>query len=449
MKQFYSNFSWKMLANYYQNLKELIAFKTVASDVNCTKEIYDASVWLNNFLQENWFDSKIVKWYGNPIVFASFEIDKNLPTCLFYSHYDVQAAEKSDGRKHDPFSLYIWKDNIIGRWVSDNKWILMISLMSIFDLIKEWKLWCNLKIIIEGDETLWSHKLNNFLQDNKEKIKSDFFLVSDSNIISDNPCLDMWYRWNINMKLTLVTAKTDLHSGNFGGLVPNAIHELSLLLSRLYDINNHVTIPYFYYDVEPLEISTYLKNKRLKFDSDKLIKDTWIKTVFKEKDTDVYSQIWLKPSVQITGIHGGYSWEAFKNSIPNTASVNMNFRTVKNQSINKIINSFEQWLRFNVADYVDCKLDVLDYCEPCKIEMNNAFIKKAENLLRRIFEKEVIYKYAWSSSSIITSLNENLGISQVLVPLSNEDSNSHWVNENLNIDMIEKSFTFFYNFFSK
>ncbi len=438
-----------MLANYYQNLKDLIWFKTISWDAEYTKDIYEASEWLCNLLVDNSITANIMNWYGNPIVFWNYFVDKDLPTCLFYAHYDVKYAQKSDWWKHEPFSLYIGKDNIIGRWVSDNKWLLLIWLMSIFDLIKEKKLWYNLKIVLEWDETIWSPKLANFFRDYQENLKSDFCLISDTNIIADNPCLDIWYRWNINMELKLMTAKTDLHSWTFGGLVPNAIHELALLLSRLYDINNKVTIPYFYYDVEPVSIPIYLKNKRLKFDSQKLMQDTGVKILLKDKDLDVYTQIGLRPTVQITGINWWYVWSWFKDSIPNTSSVKINFRIVRNQNINKIINSFEQWLRFNVSSYVEHKLEVLDYCEPCKVGVDNPFVRKAEKLLRAIFEKEVIYKYSWWSLPILNSFKDILGADQVLVPLSNEDCNAHGVNENLTIEMVEKWFTFFSNFLSK
>lgn len=438
-----------MLATYYQILNEFIWFKTISWDPSCSEKMQDTSQRLCDLLIDNSINANIISWYGNPIVLWNYVVDKDLPTCLFYAHYDVTHAQKSDWWKHEPFSLYIGRDNIIGRWVSDNKWVLLIWLMSIFDLIKENKLWYNLRIVLEWDETIWSPKLANFFRDYVDHLKSDFCLISDTNIIADNPCLDVWYRWNINMELKLLTAKTSLHSWTFGGLVPNAIHEMSLLLSRLYDINNRVTIPYFYYDVESVPIPIYLKNKRLKFDSDKVMQDTWIKALLRDKDTDIYTQIWLKPTVQITGINWWYVWKWFQDSIPNSATVKINFRIVRNQNISKIINSFEQWLRFNVSSYVDYKLDVLDYCEPCKVDTNNMYAQRAERLLKAIFQKEVIYKYSGWALPVLNHFKDILWASQVLVPLANEDCNAHGVNENLTIDMVEKGFTFFKNFLAK
>lgn len=438
-----------MLAKYYQNLKDLIWFKTISWDADYAEDINNASEWICNLLAENSISAKIINGYWNPIVFWNYFIDANLPTCLFYAHYDVKNAQKSEWWKHEPFSLYIGRDSVIGRWVSDDKWLLLIWLMSIFDLIKDWDLGYNIKIVIEWDETIWSPKLENFFRDHRDLLKSDFCLISDTNIIADNPCLDVWYRWNINMELKLITAKTDLHSWTFGWLVPNAIHELSLLLSRLYDINNRVTIPYFYYDVEPVPIPIYLKNKRLKFNSEKVMQDTGVRFLLKDKDTDIYTQIWLKPTVQITGINWWYVWKWFQDSIPNSATVKINFRTVRNQHIDKIINSFEQWLKFNVSTYVDYKLEVLDYCDACKVDVNNSYVQRAEKFLKAIFQKEVIYKYSWWALPILNSFKDILWASQVLVPLANEDCNSHGVNENLTIDMVEKAFTFFRNYLAK
>ena len=242
---------------------------------------------------------------------------------------------------------------------------------------------------------------------------------------------------------------TDLHSWLYGGIVPNAIHEMNRILSKLYDINNKITIPYFYYDVDDIHTEVLVKNKRIKTDEKKLMTDFWLKTLIKEKDTDILTQIGLKPTIQVTGIFWWYIGEWFKNAVPNIAHAHINFRIVKNQTARKTLWAFDQWLQTMLPAYVDYELEVDAMYEPVKIDTNHFTIKKADAVLEQVFGKQVFYKYSWGWLPIVDILDRVLGIKPVLLPLVNEDCNAHGVNENFDIELIEKWFQFAYEFFKK
>lgn len=438
-----------MYAAYYQILKELIAIQSISVDTEHMNDIEKIAIYLNTMLQDNGFVSEILHGYGNPLVLGKFSVDKSLPTMLLYGHYDVQTADFTEWRNNDPFSLYISKDKIYGRGVADNKGQFLIHLLTIFNLIQTKKLGYNVIVLLEGNEETGSQYLESFLVDYRQTLLSDFCLISDSYIVWETPCIDVWYRWGVNLKLKITTATTDLHSWLYGWIVPNAVHEMNKILGKLYDINNKITIPYFYYDVEDIQPETLVKNKRIRTDEKKLMTDFWLKTLLKDKDIDLLTQIGLKPTIQITWISGGYVGDGFKNAIPNISYAHINFRIVKNQSAKKSLAAFDQRLQTTLPHYIEYELDVWAMYEPVKVDTNNFYIKKAEIVLQHVFGQPVFYKYSWGWLPIVDILERVVNTKPVLIPLVNEDCNAHGVNENFDIDLIEKWFQFAYEFFKK
>ena len=438
-----------MLAQYYHILKDIIAYKTISSESQSFPEMQAMSQYLAKLFQENDCEVDVVTGYGNPIVLASYIHNPKLPTCLFYGHYDVQAADKSDGRRYDPFSLHLGKEKIYGRGVADNKWQFLIHLLTIFDLIKHKNLCYNIKFILEWDEESGSSQFARFVTDYKEQIKSDFCLISDSLLQGSSPCLDAGYRWGINLKLQLTTATTALHSGLYGGIVPNAVNELSKIVAQIYDMNHRITIPYFYYDVEEIEAHVTVKHRKIPFDYEKFTETTGIQSLIKDKEFDIFSQIGLRPTIQVTGIHWWYTGEWFLNAIPHVATAHLNFRLVKNQSTQKVLNAFEQRLKVTVPPYATYSLAIADLFEPVKVNLQTPFVKKAERILEALYDHKVHYVYAGGWLPIVSLLHQELQLPFVLVPLANEDANVHGVNENLDIALIEKWFQFSHAFFAQ
>ncbi len=438
-----------MLASYYQVLKELIAMKSISVHTEYIHDIEKTSMYLNTMLQDNDFDSEIIHGYGNPVVLWKYIVDVSLPTMLVYGNYDVQSADIGEWRNHDPFSLYITQDKIYGRGVAHNKWQFLIHLLTIFSLIETKKLGYNVIVLLEGNKETWSPYIEQFVHDYRQELVSDFFLVSDSCIVWNAPCIDVWYRWWIHLTLHIKTANTDLHSWLYGGVVPNAIHEMNKILSKLYDGTNKITIPYFYYDVEDVPFDVIVQHKKVQINEQKLLDDFWLKTFLKDKKFDFLTQIGLMPTIQVTWIDAGYTRDEYKNTIPHQALAHINFRIVKNQNTKNTLAAFDQWLQTTLPEYITYDLNILSLYEPIKIDSNNFYIKKAEAVLSSVFSQTVFYKYSWAGSPIVEVVERIINAKPVLIPFTNQDCNVHGVNENFDIELIEKWFQFSYEFFKK
>jgi len=437
-----------MIAKYYQLLKEFIEIQGISLDNQHSSDIKKSAKRLKKIFEENKMDTKIIEWYWNPIIIADYQHNPKLPTCTIYWNYDVIQACKEDWRKEDPFSLYIWKENIYWRWVSDNKWQLLINMIWIFELIKEKNLWYNIRFFIEWEKNLWSENTKKFIIENKEKLQSDFFMFSDWSLVNENWCIWISTKWNIDTSLIIQTSNNQIDIWKFWWIVPNSIQETCRLISKLYWANNQINIPYFYYDVEDINFKTIINNKKIQFDTQQIQKNLSIRNLFKEKNFDYISQIWLRPTIQITSIKSWYNKETKLNTIQNETTIDLSFKTVKKQDWEKIIKSFKQRLNSNLPEYVDYEIQINNQSEWTDIDKKNKYFLKAESFLRDTFQKEVINLNMWITIPILNTITKNITQNILLIPMANQDCNSQSSNENLNIKLIEKWLLFNLNFFS-
>lgn len=432
---------------YRELLDKFISFKSISTDESFKSEIDATAEFLKKTFESQDFKVKIIQEYGNPIVLAEYIHNESLETCLIYGHYDVQPAEKSEGWDSEPFQVEETENKLIARGIVDNKGQTLIHIASVFSLIQSGKLKYNIKFMLEGDEETGSPLLPKFVEDFSTDLECDFYMISDGTIIEDNPIIEASFRGGFNAKLEIRTAKMDMHSGMYGGGVPNPIHLLSDFVSSLYKDDLSIAIPNFYDDVEDLSDFEIENNKSIPFSAENLEKITGVKKVLKENDFDFYSAVALRPSIQVTGINSGYTGVGFRNGIPATADVRINFRLAPSQNHEKIINLFEKHVKDFFDDYVDYKVEYQSRYTGIKLDLKNKFVRKAKEVLMKSFQKEVLINYVGGGLPIVTLFNEFISSSGVLAPLGNEDCNMHAVNENYDIDLIKKGIEFSEDFF--
>src|SRR6185369_1034482 len=230
-----------MSYSLYKDLaSEIIKFKSISTDPGCVGELKKTADWLKKLFLANKF--KVDTWIlgdSNPVVFASYELSaKDAETVLIYGHYDVQPAEKSDGWSADPFTLREGKGRLYGRGIVDNKGQFLVHVATVLNLIKRKELKYNVKFILEGNEETGSPNLGKIIESHKKELKSDLIIVSDGEIAGDTPTVEASFRGSFSTTVKYVTAKNNLHSGIYGGAVPNAAYELTKLVSKIYDNKN-------------------------------------------------------------------------------------------------------------------------------------------------------------------------------------------------------------------
>jgi len=194
--------------------------------------------------------AEVMATAGHPVVYGEKIADPSKPTVLVYGHYDVQPPEPLELWHSGPFDPVIKDGKVFARGSADDKGQFFMHVKALEILTQTNTLTSNIKFLIEGEEEVGSPNLGAFVAANKELLKADVILISDSSMLSmENPSLDTGVRGLSYIEVEVTGANRDLHSGTYGGAVANPITILAQMIASCHDENNHITIPGFYDDV--------------------------------------------------------------------------------------------------------------------------------------------------------------------------------------------------------
>ncbi len=336
---------------------------------------------------------------------------------------------------------------LYARGATDNKGQVLIHVATIIELIKEKKLKYNVKFMIEGSEETGSPYITKFMRDYAAVLKADFGLLSDGEM--SFPTIESGFRGGFNSTLTVKTLSTDLHSGLYGHAAPNAIQELSNCIAGLYDENNRITVEGFYDDVDPIDPEIKKMNESLPFDLKEYTRITGAKEMMMEKGYDFYTQVGLRPAIEVTGVKGGYIGDGYRNSISGSATAKINFRLVKSQKPETTIGLFKEYLKKTLPPYVEYDFTATEPYEGIKLDLNNEYVRRASAALEKSHGKKPMYKYCGGGLPIVTLCHDIWNICMMSVSLANEDCGMHAANENINLENVRKGLVFSELFFSK
>ncbi len=420
-------------------LAEYVSFKSISTDAAYNVEIVKTVLWLETLFKDHDFKVEILRGpTTHPVIHASYHQSSDLKTILVYGHYDVQPAE---GWKDDPFILREHEGRLLGRGVVDNKGQNLIHIFTALELIKENKLGCNISFLLEGNEETGNNDIAQLIQKHKADIKADMILISDGEIVGNTPTIESSLRGGGNVKVILKTAPNDLHSGIYGGAIPNAAQELSLLLSKIWTANNKVAIPGFYDDVEPIT-KTDRENNKIFEQRENVLEVSGVKQLLTEDNNDFYTQTGMRPTIEATGIHTGYTGVGYSNIVPAQAEVRLNTRLVANQNPEKIRSLIKDFILKNIPDYVSCEIQGEEFNEPVRVDVTSKAVEQARNYLTEAYGIMPLNRFVGGSIPVVADFKKILGIDALMIPLGNADCNMHGVDENFRIDLIEKGLKF-------
>lgn len=439
-----------MTDTYLNLVKQIISFKSVSTDPNYSHDISDVTKWLMKEFKSNNFQTTTFKGQTcNPVIFASYGQNRRLKTVLVYGHYDVQPADIADGWISDPWKLSQRDGRLFGRGVVDNKGQILIHMATVFDLIKSKRLAYNVKFLIEGNEETSNPDLHEILNKHKSELSSDIVLISDGELTNERPTIDVSLRGGFNLKLVFKTAPSALHSGIFGGAIPNAAYELSRFLSGLHNPQRQVVYSEFYAQVDDIRDDQRENNLVLAQAQELILATSGTKVLLTEEGSDFYTQTGLRPTIQITGFKSGYIGEGYANIIPHEAEARLNFRIVASQKYDQVEADFREYVRATVPEYIEYSITSNHHHNPVKIDTSSAVFADTEKILEEVYMDRVIKKNVGGAIPFITDVKEVLGVDALSVSLANEDCNMHGVDENFRVDLIEKGLDFSKRFFAK
>ncbi|MGL4599401.1 MAG: dipeptidase [Bacteroidia bacterium] len=377
---------------------------------------------------------------GYPIVYGEKIIDPAKPTVLVYGHYDVQPADPIDLWTTPPFEPVIRttpihpEGAIFARGSCDDKGQFYMHVKALEVMLNTNTLPCNVKFMIEGEEEVGSANLGAFLQKNKEKLKADVILISDTSIIAnDTPSIDVGLRGLSYMEVEVVGPNRDLHSGVYGGAVANPINVLCKMIATLHDENKHITIPGFYDDVVELSAEEREEMSHAPFNLDEYKKDLAIEDVMGEKGYSTIERTGIRPTCDVNGIWGGYTGEGAKTVLPSKAYAKISMRLVPNQSSEKISKLFDAYFNSIAPKGVKVKVSYHHGGEPVVVSTNSNAYRAASRAMETTYGKKPIPTRGGGSIPIVALFKSVLGLDSVLFGFGLDSDALHSPNEHYGV----------------
>ena len=420
---------------FLDELLELLRFPSVSADPSYKEDVLKTADYVANKLREAGAENvEICPTAGYPIVYGEKIIDPQKPTVLVYGHYDVQPADPLELWKTPPFEPTIRDEKIFARGACDDKGQFYMHVKAFELMINSNSLPCNIKFMIEGEEEVGSSNLGIFVKANKERLKSDVVLISDTSMISlENPSLETGLRGLSYLEVEVTGPNRDLHSGVYGGAVANPATVLCQLIASLHDTNNHITIPHFYDDVLSLSEQERNSLNEAPYNEDEFKNDLGVKSLWGEQGYSTIERTGIRPTLEVNGIWGGYIGEGAKTVLPSKASAKISMRLVPNQQSDKITQLFKEHFESIAPDYVSIKVTPHHGGEPVVTPTDSVAYKAAEKAIEESFGKKPIPTRGGGSIPIVALFEAELGIKTVLMGFGLDSDNLHSPNEKFDI----------------
>jgi acetylornithine deacetylase/succinyl-diaminopimelate desuccinylase-like protein len=423
---------------FLNELKDLLRIPSVSTLEEHKPDIRRAAEFVAEDLKRIGFEHvEIIPTKGHPLVYADWLRAPGKPTALCYAHYDVQPADPIDEWHTPPFEPTERNGNIYARGAVDDKGQLWMEMKAFEALFKggNGKLPINVKVIFEGEEEVGGESIAEYIRKHSDKLKADFALVCDTELFApDLPTLCVGLRGLVYTEIEAVGAKTDLHSGIYGGAAPNPLFALIEIISKLKDSNGRILIPGFYDDVKEPSKDELAAWERLPFNEEHYRKtEVGSNVLTGEPGYSVLYRTWARPTLEVHGIPGGFTGQGAKTVIPAKASAKVSMRMVPEMNPNDILKKYTDYVMKLCPKGIQLNIKVHSKGEPIVVGTDNKYIKAATEALHEVFNKDTVFIRSGGSIPIVADFANVLKIPSVMMGMGLPDDNLHAPNEKFHI----------------
>jgi len=440
---------------YIEELKDLLKIPSISTLEENKPDMQTAAQFVADKLKDAGLNKiEIFQTEGHPLVYGEWLDAPGKPTVLVYGHYDVQPVDPIELWSSPPFEPTIVGDNIFARGATDDKGQMYMHIKSVEAYFKtHGKLPLNVKFLIEGEEEIGSTNLSKFLKANAELLKCDSVLISDTALFAPGvPTITYGLRGLCYMEVEVTGPSRDLHSGTFGGGVPNPINVLSKIINQLIDKDGKIKITGFHDDVLKLTKKERENFKALKFSEKQWGKEIGLKHLTGEKGYTTLERIWARPTLDCNGIWGGFTGQGAKTVIPSKASAKISMRLVPHQDPKKIEKLFTKFINKIAPKEVSVKVTSLHGGYPVITPLEDKATLAGAKAMQLAFGKKTVFMREGGSIPIVVDFANTLNAAPVLMGLGLNSENLHSPNEHFNLNHFQlgiKSSAYFLDEFAK
>jgi acetylornithine deacetylase/succinyl-diaminopimelate desuccinylase-like protein len=419
---------------YIRELKEFIKYPSVSKHSPRKQDTRDCAQWLVTHFNQMGLKAQLIETAGHPIVRAEGK-GKSSKRLIIYGHYDVQPAEPLDLWNTPPFEATEKDGFLYARGATDDKGQLFCHIKGIESLLKtEGELPCDVLFLIEGEEEGAGTGIKDYIIKEKAELTGEAIVVSDGNMWGDDtPAICYGLRGIISMELIIKGPKTDLHSGSFGGTVPNPAMALAKILAQCVDDNGKILVPGIYDKVRPTADWEAENFRKLAFNEKAFLEQTGIKALYGEEGYSALERVWNRPTFEINGIYGGYAGEGGKTIVPSYAGAKITLRLVPDQDANEICKSLKAFIQSLIPAYVDYELRGPSGSNPVYVDIHQPALQAGKNALKEGFGKEPVYIREGGSISVVKVMWEELHLPIILMGFGSDKDGAHAPNEKFSL----------------
>ena len=434
---------------YLNELLDLLRIPSVSADPKYKAEVARCAEAVKQRMEEAGLEKvEVCPTAGHPIVYGEKIVDPAKPTVLVYGHYDVQPPDPLDLWHSGPFDPVIKEGMIYARGSADDKGQFYMHIKAIESMMKSGGLPCNVKVMIEGEEEVGSDNLGLFVTANKERLKADVVLISDTAMIAnDCPSINTGLRGLSYVEVEVTGPNRDLHSGVYGGAVANPINALCEMIASMHDADRRVTIPGFYDAVAELSAAERKALAEAPFNEADYKKDLGIDAVRGEKGYTSEERSSIRPTLDVNGIWGGYIGEGAKTVLPSKAFAKLSMRLVPNQKSDAITKLFKDHFEKIAPPGIKVVVRPHHGGEAAVTPIDSPAYLAASKAMEETFGKKPIPTRGGGSIPIVALFEKELGLKTVLFGFGLDSDNIHSPNEKYGIFNYMKGITTIPRFF--
>jgi len=440
---------------FVNELKDLLRIPSVSTLEEHKGDVQKAADFVASELRRIGMENvEVIPTKGHPLIYADWLHASGKPTVLMYAHFDVQPPEPMNEWVSPPFldkdaypveadDTKTWTQpaerngNIYARGAVDDKGQLWMEVKALESLMKahDGKLPINVKIIFEGEEEVGGESIAEYVRKQKAKLKADFALVCDTELFApDLPTLCVGLRGLVYTEIEAYGAKTDLHSGMYGGAAPNPFFALIEIISKLKDAKGKILIPGFYTKVKKPTNDELKAWKKLPFNEEHYRKtEVGSKVLTGEPGFSVLYRTWARPTLEVHGMPGGFVAPGAKTVIPAKATAKVSMRLVPNQDPDDILKRYTNFVKKLTPKGIETKIKVWSKGPACVVGTDNKFVKASTEAMHDIFKKDTVFIRSGGSIPIVTDFQDVLKIPSVMMGFGLPDDNLHAPNEKFHI----------------
>lgn len=428
---------------FLDDLTEWLRIPSVSAQPDHAPDVRRSADWLAAKLKETGFPTAEV-WHtpGAPAVYAEWpSADPGAPTVLVYGHHDVQPAAREDGWNSDPFEPVVRDNRLYARGAADDKGQVLFHTLGVrahLAATGRTTPAVHLKLLIEGEEESGSPHFRALVEEHADRLAADAVIVSDTGMWSeDTPTVCTGMRGLAECEIRLYGPDQDIHSGSFGGAVPNPATAAARLVAALHDDDARVAVPGFYDGVVELTDRERELFAALPFDEAQWLRTAKSHGTRGEAGYSTLERIWARPTAEVNGIGGGYQGPGSKTIIPSSAEVKLSFRLVAGQDPDHVANAVRAWVPGQIPDGIRHEISFGPATRPCLTPLDHPALQSLARAMGRAFDRPVLFTREGGSGPA-ADLQDVLGAPVLFLGISVPSDGWHAPNEKVELDLLLK-----------